>query len=266
MCPPLWDRAPIGLAELIERASLQTRVDRKYVLPARDLAALLVDAGPDVRVLEIDGNRTFAYESVYFDTDDLVSYRLTAHRRRRRFKVRTRTYLDSYQCWLEVKSQGSRQSTVKNRQPYEPTCRDTIEPGRWYVDAVLAKMSVPGHDRMAFAPTLITRYRRSTLYLPATDSRVTIDTDLTWEGADCRRLELPELAVVETKTGSTPSHVDRTLWARGHRPIRISKYATGLAAMRPDLPATPWQRTLRRYFTPAGRPVAPTALRWLPAS
>jgi hypothetical protein len=46
-------------------------------------------------VLEIDGARSFAYDSTYFDTPDLDAYLLAATRRRRRFKVRTRTYVDS---------------------------------------------------------------------------------------------------------------------------------------------------------------------------
>lgn len=97
-------------------------------------------------------------------------------------------------------------------------------------------------------PTLVTRYHRSTLYLPATQSRATIDTDLILVDGRRRPLCLPELAIVETKTGSTASAVDRLLWARGHRPAAVSKYATGLAALRPDLPDGPWRRTLRRHF------------------
>ena len=98
------DLAPIGLAELVERAALQTRVDRKYVVPLAAVGALLTALGSRARILEIDGQRSFRYESVYFDTPELTSYLLTARRRRRRFKVRTRTYVDSSECWLEVKT------------------------------------------------------------------------------------------------------------------------------------------------------------------
>jgi hypothetical protein len=121
------------------------------------------------------------------------------------------------------------------------------------VDTVLASMSID-YDRMVFAPTLTTRYRRSTLFLPATASRVTLDTELVWETGDGQQLRLPDLAVIESKIGSTPSHVDRLLWTQGRRPARISKYATGLAALRPGLPAVLWRRTLRRYFSPLGTP------------
>lgn len=237
----------VSLADLTEKAGLQTRVDRKYVLPLPDVAALIARLDPGTRVLEIDGQRAFRYRSVYFDTPDLVSFRLTAHRRRRRFKVRTRSYLDSALCWLEVKTEGFRGGTVKNRLPYQPCHHDTVEPGRWFVDDILGD-AVLGDDRIVLEPTLVTHYRRTTFLQPAGDSRMTVDLGLCWTGADGRELRLPGVAVVETKTASSASPADRLLWSRGHRPTSISKYATGLAALRPDLPAVPWRRLMRRHF------------------
>lgn len=242
---------PIALAELIERAALQARYDRKYVLPLAQVAPLLSELDRDARVLEIGELRTFRYQSVYFDTADLTSFRLAALRRRRRFKIRTRSYLDSAGCWLEVKTEGSRGGTVKNRLAYRPDDERTVGPGRSFVDEILTAVAVPDCHELAFAPTVVTRYRRSTLYLPATQSRATIDVDLSWVDSDGRELSVPGLAIVETKTGSRASEVDRLLWAHQHRPVRISKYATGLAALRPELPAVPWRRTLRRYFADA---------------
>ncbi|KUL40788.1 polyphosphate polymerase domain-containing protein [Actinoplanes awajinensis] len=235
---------PISLLELTEKAELQTRVDRKYVLRLEDALALLPALDPATRVLEIDGRRRFRYRSAYFDTPDLVSFRLTAQRRRRRFKIRTRTYLDSAQCWLEVKTEGSRGGTVKSRLPYQAADQDTVDPGRWFVESVLG-------DRagIVLVPTLVTHYSRTTFYQPAGDSRATLDTDLSWIATGGAELRAPRLAVIETKTSAAASPVDRLLWSRGHRPARISKYATGLAALRPELPSAPWRRTLRRHFT-----------------
>ncbi|MEE6261013.1 polyphosphate polymerase domain-containing protein [Plantactinospora sonchi] len=249
-CAPLTGLESIGLEELVERAALQTRVDRKYLLPVDVMWDVLDLVDPTTRVLEIDGARSFAYQSTYFDTPDLTSYLLTAQRRRRRFKIRTRTYLDSSLCWLEVKTRGARGNTVKDRLPYQTDHENVLTPGLEFVESVLARESIPLDGPAVFVPTLVTRYRRSTLFLPATTSRVTVDTELIWQDTASTALHLPDLAVVETKTGSTASAVDRLLWARGHRPIRISKYATGLAALRPDLPAAPWRRTLRRHFVP----------------
>ena len=234
----------IDLAELMERASLQTRIDRKYVLPSGKLEVLLRGIEPGARVLEIDGRRDFAYESVYFDTPDLTSYLGAAHRRRRRFKLRTRTYVDSALCWVEVKTRGPRGSTVKTRLPYDPDDRDTLtDEGRRFADDVLDNTGL-------YSPTLVSTYRRTTLFLPRTDSRTTIDTGLVWTSAltgGSRALE--GRVVIETKTGSTPSSTDRLLWRYGHRPVRISKYGTGMAALHTDLPHHRWRRVLDRHVT-----------------
>lgn len=250
---PALDRLPsISLEELVARASLQTRVDRKYLLPVSEVRQLLSLLPPQTRVLEIDGARGFAYRSLYFDTPDLLAYRLAAHRRPRRFKVRTRIYESSGECWLEVKTRGRRGDTVKHRRRYDLDDHTTLAPGRDFVDATLAANRIVASHDLTFAWTMTTHYRRTTLHLPESDSRVTIDLNLTWYDAE-RALCLPDTAVVETKTSAGACPVDRLLWRRRYRPCRMSKYTTGLAALRPHLPATPWRRTLRRYMPPEVR-------------
>ncbi|MGW0808245.1 polyphosphate polymerase domain-containing protein [Nonomuraea sp. NPDC002799] len=256
MPPALARLAPVGLDELIDRAALQTRVDRKYLVPIEALPRLLEQLTPYARALVIDGERTFRYRSVYFDTPQLASFHCAAYRRRRRFKVRTRTYLDSAECWLEVKISGARGNITKHRLPYQPRDCATVHPGRDFVDEALARESIGPAAGSSLDPTLITEYHRATLLLPDTASRVTIDTGLAWQGAGSA-LRLPGLAVVETKTTSAATPVDRLLWQGGMRPARISKYATGLAALRLDLPDVPWRRTLRRHFRGTTSPAGP---------
>ncbi|WP_326559965.1 polyphosphate polymerase domain-containing protein [Micromonospora sp. NBC_01796] len=253
----LAELTPIGLAELIDRAALQTRVDRKYLVPVDELPYLLDRLAPYARVLDIDGERAFRYESVYFDTPWLDSYHCAAYRRRRRFKVRTRTYLDSDQCWLEVKISGARGSITKHRLPYRPEDRGTVDPGRGFVDETLTRESICPTAPAVLEPMLVSTYHRTTLLLPDSASRVTIDTGIRWHDGRAT-LQLPDLAVVETKTRSAASPVDRLLWQGGTRPARISKYATGLAALRLDLPSVPWRRTMRRHFHGAASSTGPT--------
>ncbi|MBH0117445.1 VTC domain-containing protein [Salinibacterium sp. NG253] len=264
--------ATISLDELAERASLLTRVDRKYLVPASDLAALLAELEDQARVLEIDGHQHFDYESVYFDTPEADSYLLAAHPRRRRFKARTRSYMDTGDCYLEVKTKGSRGTTAKQRLPYSFDERDHLtEAGRGYIDELLHDASVEGIDTEAMEPVLTTRYTRTTLFLPASGSRCTIDSSLAWQrtaadehAADehassefddaefgTSELSFADTVIVETKSSGQASEVDRILWRMGHRPDRISKFATGLAALRPELPNNRWARVLRRHFAPA---------------
>jgi hypothetical protein len=247
MAAPVDRMRAIGLDELVARAPLLTRLDRKYILPLADVPTLLDGLTDDVRVLEIEGQRDFGYQSRYFDTPRLDSYLGAAHRRHRRFKIRIRSYLDTDLRFLEVKTRGRRGMTVKHRVPYTVDGDRLGIDARAHIDAVLTRAGIRGH-LPRLVPTLTTHYRRTTLYLPATGSRVTIDSGLTWALPDGTAIQIRDRAIVETKSDQTASEVDRLLWSLRHRPCSVSKYGTGLAALRPDLPANHWRPVLRRHF------------------
>jgi SPX domain-containing protein involved in vacuolar polyphosphate accumulation len=235
----------ISLEELNAVASLQTRVDRKYALHADAARGILETLPEGTRVLEVAGATAPRYASMYFDTPDLASFRMAAHSRRRRFKLRTRAYVDSRVAFLEVKTRGARSVTVKDRLDYDIRDRDVLtDDGKTYAEPVLADLAV---DPDALGPTLRTRYRRTTYLLPG-GSRATVDTALEWEDAHGTVLNRPHLVIVETKSTGAASELDRLLWRAGHRPASLSKYGTGLAALRPALPANKWTRVLRRHF------------------
>ena len=243
---PITGLVPVALEDLPPSAALQTRKDRKYLLPAGHLSALL-DAVSPVGVLEIDGTRTFRYQSVYFDTPEMASYMAAARRRPNRVKVRTRAYLDTGTAMLEVKTRDGRGRTVKDRVPHPIEARFAVtDEGRRFVASLPSTR--PAADRLE--TSLITTYQRTTLIDLAGAWRVTVDTDLRWALPDRSGppLELPGMALVETKTDGHPCAVDHVLWNMGIRPTKISKYGTGLAALRPELPANKWHRVLTHHF------------------
>lgn len=240
---------PVGLDELVAEASLLTRVDRKYVVERRALDDLLQEVDAATRVLEIDGSRDFTYESVYFDTPDLMSFRMAAQPRRRRFKLRTRTYLDVDTAYLEIKTRGARGTTVKERSEYSAADRMHLTiTARDDAAAAFSAIGVEPSRADDLDATLLTRYRRATL-LTSDGGRATIDTELEWLQPDATGFSLPHLAIVETKSTSRASAVDRLLWRGGFRPATVSKYATGLAALHPSLPRNRWSRLLRGPFS-----------------
>jgi len=261
--------APINLDGLVSEAALMTRVDRKYVL-SQDAAARVVatlDAG--IRVLDVDGARGFRYESVYFDTPDLLSFRMAAQPRRRRFKLRTRTYVDTRTAFLELKTRGARSATVKDRIEYAASDRRLLtDEARGYAADALDAIGIGARRADDLAVRLTTMYRRATFVSPDGGARSTVDTDLQWLDASGASLTTPQMAIIETKSGAAASEFDRALWRAGHRPVSISKYATGLAALHPNLPRNKWARVLRGPFAdatrtsrPASEPSAPGRIR-----
>lgn len=235
----------ISLDDLDDLAALQQRVDRKYIVDGAVVTDVIDHLAHRLAALEIDGRRTFGYESTYFDTPDLRSFHATAHRRRRRFKVRTRTYLDAGTAMLEVKTRGARGETIKTRRPHDLDARTVLDgESVAFVDSVLAS---PGLGR-ELRPTLTTGYRRTTLIDLDDIGRVTIDADLRCVDRQHRSTGLVARYVLETKSTGGPGATDRRLWQMGVRPDKISKYGTGLAALDPSLPSNRWHLTLQRNF------------------
>jgi hypothetical protein len=241
----------VDLPTLESRAALLTRVDRKYVVSVQTFERLVSSLEDDWRALEIAGGRLFGYASTYFDTADLHTYRAHLQRRRRRFKVRIRRYVDSDACMLEVKRKGLRGLTVKERTPHPVWGQTALgASGHAFVAEV-----VRGHALLPstpLRPVVSTTNRRATLASVSTRARLTVDTDLTCGWGDLFTRLRPGYVLVESKAEGLGSSVDRMLRGLGQRPVSISKYCIGVTSLGLDIPSNPWRRTVRRYFeTPA---------------
>jgi VTC domain len=241
---------PIGLDELLGLAELQTRVDRKYFVPADVFRRMIAELADELQVLDIDGRRGFGYESVYFDTPGLSTYRAHLQRRRQRFKARTRTYTDSGLCMFEVKLAGARGETVKQRVPYPAEHRAEL------TDEALAHLGSALCEAyhqdlpLGLRPTLVTTYRRTTFVTRTGEARLTCDVGLVCRDDHHEVRDTGTHVLVESKSSGRGSAPDRILRELGVRAASVSKYCVGVAALHPELPSNPWHRTLRRYFEP----------------
>ena len=236
-----------SLAEVIERSALQTRIDHKYLVPLERFAELAARLPGTYAVLEIDQLRGLAYESVYFDTPDLLTYRQHLQGRRRRYKVRTRAYLDSGDCAFEVKLKGHRGQTVKARLPYPVADRARITP---QAHAFIADQLREAYGQPApqLAAKVTTAYRRTTLVDLQRGTRLTCDVDLTCSGGGKVAVGLSRHVLVETKRHEPHGDADIALRSLGLRPIEMSKYCVAVALLHPGMRSNPWHRTLQRYF------------------
>lgn len=239
-----------NVAELNDTAQLLTRRDRKYIIDAPTLSSVIHrvrEEEAQLKCLQTESGRWARYESTYYDTGTLDTYRLAATRRPNRFKARVRRYVDGGWSTIEFKTKNRRGQTVKQRAELPASEPDELaETNLVRQHAVRIPAAAPFASRLV--PGVSTRYRRATLLLPSSSSRVTIDADYTASDRFGRTTGLPGHYIVETKTSGRACAFDRAFWAEGVRPVKFSKYATGLAKLRPDLTANRWSSVIRRYF------------------
>lgn len=248
----------VGLADVLAEAALQTRVDRKYMLTPDQFQELARRVGTTFKVLDIDGRRVFGYESVYFDTQRLDLFRAHRQGRRRRYKARVRTYLDTGACMFEVKLKGRRGETVKHRLPYRIEDRERLND-----DAAefLAKLlhEEYGEQLPGLEPAAITTYSRVTFVDLVAGARLTCDVDLVCSRGQ-RRARGSDMILVESKCAGAGSAADEALRQMGVRSISVSKYCVAVTLLDRTLAANKWNRTLRTYFC-WSREVAPVDAR-----
>ncbi len=236
--------APITLDEANQLAELQTRVDRKYLVDEATLVQLLEALQPTMNALDIDGSHTSGYHSTYFDTPALALYSAAVQGRRHRYKIRSRSYGESGPCFLEVKAKGRRGLNVKSRIGYRRCDQDKITiDGSYFIEEATGLSDLAP----ALVPVLTTAYNRSTLIDPANQTRVTIDRGLRCGDGAGGEASLHAF-IIETKSSGAPAAADKWLWRNHVRPTKISKFGTGLGALRPELGANKWHRVLNRYW------------------
>ncbi|MCW2798710.1 MAG: hypothetical protein JWQ70_182 [Aeromicrobium sp.] len=231
----LFDLRSVSLEDLVEHAALMHRTDRKYVtkIPTvRELIAALADTH---QVLEIAGRRWTSYRTLYFDTPELEACRAHVQKRRRRWKARSRLYVEDGLCRIEVKTKDNRGGTQKVMGPSHPDRYGLLVGDE--LDFVTAHLGVehPEVDPRTLTPAAEISYTRATLTDLNLGTRVTIDWNL-----HCR-LEAgdvwldPDYALIETKGPSTPSVADRALNRLGTHPRSFSKYAAAASIVQDNI-------------------------------
>jgi VTC domain len=228
--------APIDLKALNAKAAMLERLDNKYVVRAPTLAAAAQELAGLFDVLEIEGRRSFTYETCYFDDADLRSYYDHQQGRRQRVKVRVRKYVEAALCFVEVKLKDKRGSTVKKRMPYDPTLFGTLD-DRALEHVEMAHQALYGRPfGKRLEPVLSMSYRRVTLVAREGGERMTIDTRIHFNGLLAEDGRAPqrhtddEIFIVETKSANGHGLADAVLRRHHQHPTNsCSKYCVGMS-------------------------------------
>ncbi len=224
------DFAPIGLAALNAKAAMLERLDNKYVVKGAVLRRALPQLAEVFDVLEIDGRRSFVYETCYFDDPELRSYYDHQQGRRQRMKVRVRRYVDAALCFVEVKLKDKRGVTIKRRMPYDPAAFGTLDDAaRAHVEKSYRDLYGRAFER-PLEPVLCMSYSRVTLVAREGGERMTIDSGIRYDGAGDRQPTDGDVYIVETKSANGNGLADRVLRGLHQHPTNgCSKYCVGMS-------------------------------------
>lgn len=214
----------VAVPALVEARSLQQRVDRKYLLRADALEALLarLRSGSGYCLLRAGQHIWARYESIYLDTPRRDLYH--AHRcgRRPRYKIRIRHHLDRQLTFLEIKSKGNSGRTVKRRLPLPYGQNHLESQEREFIEAHVPLDGAP------LMPCLWVSFLRVTLVGDGLTERLTFDRDVTFAGGT-REDRLSRIAIGEVKQARYSNHLGAVAALRElHvREAAFSKYCVG---------------------------------------
>lgn len=160
----------ISLNEMAS-VSLMNRIDCKFLFNIFDLTKILEACYNDYKVVVIAGQKYSSYQTVYYDTNDLVLYNQHHSGKLNRYKIRKRTYLESDLSYLEIKFKDNKGRTTKNR----------IKLSKNGVDD-LAEQFIKNEtniDPKSLKPSVQIDYNRITFVNKNYPERITIDLNLT---------------------------------------------------------------------------------------
>ncbi|CAN5832307.1 polyphosphate polymerase domain-containing protein [soil metagenome] len=242
-----WQR--LSLDQLNERAPLLDRAENKYLVSGDVLSGVMDNLQADFEVLAIDATTAFGYETTYYDTRSLLTYRQHAQGKRLRLKVRSRRYLDSDLCFFEVKLKGQRGRTIKTRMPYDIESHGRIDAAAHQFLTRCVRETYGEDFTHRLTPALSMRYRRLTLVGTGRPERVTVDFDIEFSDPLGAVVTAPhEALIVEVKSERGRGVADRRFREAGARPASCSKYCVGLNMVRPGLRYNTFKRPLANHF------------------
>jgi hypothetical protein len=218
----------VTLKEL-DSVKLQNRIDSKYILTKQQLVEVLDGICQDQFVLEIDDNRIFSYQTVYFDTPDFQFYRDHHNGCINRVKVRSREYIESNLCFYEIKRKLFGTRTDKQRKVI-PTI---------YHEVPVEDYNLIQYKRLDNKPIvekLSNSFKRITLTNKKFTERITIDLEINFDNGK-KHIELPNLVVIEVKQGKTDvfSNTIQVLKRLRIHESSFSKYAIGVSLLEENI-------------------------------
>lgn len=236
---------PITLAEM-KQVRLMNRLDSKYIVDIRTLPSFFknIEQIYDVQTSN-DGKRFASYHTVYLDTKDYAMYNAHVTQRKVREKIRVRTYCDSNETFIEVKSKNNHSRTIKER--IKIGISSDLANNCAVKDFISSLTPFKISD---LKPMLEIDFYRITLVNKQKTERITIDYDLRFNNLETHnRYQIDHLAIIELKRdGHQCSPFKQKCLELSIRQSGFSKYCIGCALTNPDMRINNIKETINKIL------------------
>ena len=207
----------------MEGVKLMDRTDTKFCFRADQLENVLAEVMPFYKCVEIANKRISSYQTIYYDTKELMLYYEHHNGHLNRYKIRHRTYLDSNLSFLEVKFKNNKGRTIKERIKEKDTSSILESNANQFLTAEL-----PFNPNL-LAPVVVINYGRITLVNKKSAERVTIDLNLNFKKEN-NNVSLDTLIIAEVKQEKKKTSAFLNTMKKFHvREGSISKYCFAIA-------------------------------------
>ncbi len=214
----------------MDQVSLMERIDKKFLVPVKEVKEILEEINKDYYVLEINSERMLQYDTYYFDTEDDVLYNSHHNGRLNRFKVRKRTYVNTNTTFLEIKFKSNKGKTFKTRIPATGGEKELTSKEKSFI-----RKNFP-FDPDTLEMKSYNGFRRITLVDKNLTERCTIDFCFRFQSSTTL-IERDNFAIIELKQdkNSKSSKLYDCLFNRRVKPTGFSKYCMGRSLAEDDL-------------------------------
>lgn len=244
----LADLEPITLDEMKD-IRLMNRTDTKFVTNKENLARMLELAQGKYYAQFHNNSKIANYMTTYWDTEKHHFYIDHHNGRAPRQKVRVRTYMDSDDTFLEIKTKNNHGRTKKKRVKV-PSQQITGENGN--EEFLKERVNLGLAD---LHPTVRNQFHRITLVNYGKTERLTIDYDVNFLNMETdKAADVGSIVIIELKRdGNVFSPVLDILRQLRIKPSGFSKYCIGTVLTNDEIKQNNFKKRLITFNKLAGK-------------
>lgn len=234
--------------ESLDLIKLMKRYDTKFVFHRNKLDAVFDFLRKGYSVLEIDKKRVFKYENLYYDTDDYFFYHQHHNRRVNRYKVRCRKYIESNECYFEIKFKNNKMKTIKTRilLDNKEILNELTQESKEFAKKSVLINNGTGNIIDRIKPSILISFNRITFADHINKERLTFDINLTFTDKDFHSQTINNLIIAELKSENASLNSPFFQYLKGLKifPGRFSKYCMGIASTEKNVKTNRFKKRL----------------------